>query len=175
MKKTITLLSLFSLFISCAQEVKLDKLPLEEKFTHIDGKEYTFKNILEKHEGKTIFIDIWASWCSDCVKEIPNLKKFQELEGDVAYVMLSLDKSVSLWEKGVEKHELTADHYLFTNKWKESKFCEAIALDWIPRYMIVGKDGAIKMFKAVNFEDKKIKKVIEGDKSENNTVPTLKF
>ena len=37
-----------------------------------------FQNILLKHQGKKILIDIWASWCRDCVVTLPELKKLQQ-------------------------------------------------------------------------------------------------
>jgi thiol-disulfide isomerase/thioredoxin len=29
---------------------------------------------LKKYKGKTLVIEVWASWCGDCVKAMPKLK-----------------------------------------------------------------------------------------------------
>ena len=151
--------------MSCAQEkTTFDEIALTEKFEQLNGDEISFKSILDKHKGKTIFIDIWASWCHDCVGSLPDFKKLQAKEKEVVYVMLSLDKTAEAWKKGLKKHELSGEQYLFTKKWKESDFCSSIKLDWIPRYLIVGKDGTVKMYKAIKVKSKKIKKVIKADK-----------
>ncbi|MEE9349597.1 MAG: thioredoxin-like domain-containing protein [Flavobacteriaceae bacterium] len=166
MKHLLFVLLLSIAITSCAQETKtnFDAIDLAEIFIDQKGSKIPFEEILAKYEGKTVFIDIWASWCSDCVKSIPELKELQAKEKEVVYVMLSLDKSKEKWQIGIEKHNLQAEHYLFVNKWKESKFCESIALDWIPRYIIVSKDGSIKMYKAIKIKDKKISKAIKEDK-----------
>jgi len=163
--KTIIFVITILLILSCKEEkTTFDNVALNETFVQKNGEKIQFKDILKKNEGKTIFIDIWASWCSDCVAGIPEFKKLQAEEKEVTYVMLSLDKTEDLWEAGIKKHKLEAQHYLFTKKWKESGFCKSIDLDWIPRYMIVGKDGAIKMYKAIKLEDKAIKNTIKEDK-----------
>ena len=157
----ITILLLTTLSVFSQEKTQYDEVALNEVFINIKGEEIQFKDILAKHKGKTIFVDIWASWCSDCVRGIPKLKKLQKTEQDVVYVLLSLDKNVKLWETGLEKHQLEAEHYLFTKKWKQSPFCKSIDLDWIPRYMIVGKDGTIKLYKAIEFKDENIIKKIK--------------
>lgn len=163
--KLVTLIFLIVTLLSCAQEkTKFDEVALNETFTNLKGEQISFQKIINQYKGKTIFIDIWASWCSDCVASIPDLKKMQAEEKEVVYLMLSLDKTFDAWKKGIEKHQLKAAHYLITKGWKPSDFCKSINLDWIPRYMIVGKDGSIKMNKAIKFKDKKIIKTIKEDK-----------
>lgn len=168
MKKLLILIAFITLNSFAQDKTTFIKPALDENFISFEGNRVAFKDILAKHKGKTIFIDIWASWCSDCVGSIPKLKELQKTESDVVYVMLSLDKSIDLWKKGINMYQLKADHYLFTKKWKKSNFCASIGLDWIPRYMIVGKDGNIKMYKAIEFSDTKIKQTIKQDKNVNS-------
>ncbi len=163
--RTILFITTLHFLLSCeGQKTTFDEIALEEIFTQTDESQIQFKEILEKNKGKTIFIDIWASWCSDCVAGIPELKKLQAKEKELEYVLLSLDKTKEAWKDGIKKHQLVGQHYLFTKKWKQSKFCESINLDWIPRYIIVGKNGTIKMYKATKISDKTIQKTINEDK-----------
>jgi len=165
MKKLLLLfIALVTLNSFSQDKTTYDKVALNEVFISQKGEEIQFKEILDKYKGQTIFIDIWASWCSDCVGSIPKLKILQLESKEVVYVMLSLDKTPELWKKGLEKHKLEGEHYLFTKKWKQSDFCKSITLDWIPRYMIVGKDGTIKMYKAIEINDEKIMKAFKEDK-----------
>lgn len=169
MKKLLVVLLIITSSIFAQDKTQFETVALEEFFVNENGEFVQFKDILAKHKGKTIFIDIWASWCHDCVGSFPELKKLKQREKEVIYVMLSLDKTKKLWQKGIEKYNLKADHYLFTKKWKkDSKFCKYIALDWIPRYMIVGKDGTIKMHKAIKLSDENVKKYIAADRLKNN-------
>lgn len=163
MKKIIILLLSISLS-SCAQKVTFDEEGLNETFTSLNGDAIPFKTILEKHKGKTIFIDVWASWCSDCIKDMPKVKELQTEENDVVYLKLSLDKNINAWKNGIEKFKVKGEHYLIDKGWKPSKFCNSIDLNWIPRYMVIGKDGEIKMYKATKITDKAIKRTIKADK-----------
>ncbi len=163
MKKTITLLLIITLS-SCAQKTTFDEIALNETFTNIEGEQIVFKDILAKHKGKTILIDIWASWCGDCIKDMPTMHKLQEEEPDVVYLKLSVDRNIEEWKTGIKKFKVTGEHYLIHKGWKKSDFCNSIKASWIPRYMIIGKDGEIKMYIAKKITSKKIKRIIKEDK-----------
>lgn len=126
---------------------------LNKNFTSLEGTEITFKNILKANEGKTIVIDIWASWCPDCIKGIPSIEKMQEQFPDVAYVFLSLDKTPEAWKEAIEKYKLKGSHY-YLNEKMSGEFGKSIDLDWIPRYIIVNKEGKIVDYKSIAADDK---------------------
>lgn len=48
---------------------------------------------LSDFEGKTIFINFWATWCPPCIAEMPNIQRlYNEVENeDIVFVMASLD------------------------------------------------------------------------------------
>jgi thiol-disulfide isomerase/thioredoxin len=163
MKKLLILLLVVT-FTSCAQKTAFDDVALNETFTNLQGKQIPFKNILEKHKGKTIFIEIWASWCSDCVGDLPKVKLLEKEETEVVYIKLSLDKTFESWKAGLKRFNVDGENYFINKGWKPSEFCGSIGLNWIPRYMIVGKDGTIKMYKATKITDKTIRKTIKADK-----------
>ena len=76
---------------------------------------------------------------------------------------MSLDKKQSAWKRAIEKKNIKGDHYFIPSGWK-GDFASAIDLDWIPRYMVIGKDGKIKLYKAVKANDSRILEVIKADK-----------
>lgn len=48
---------------------------------------------LSEYAGKVIVINIWATWCGPCRKEIPEFMELQkEMEGDVQFVGVSVDE-----------------------------------------------------------------------------------
>lgn len=150
MRKLFYLLSVVLLNISCSNAQKTEFAPeaLSYKMITAEGSEMTFKSILKKHKGKTIVLEVWASWCSDCVKNMHKIKELQSNNPDLVYVFLSVDKTPEAWKKGIEKHEIKGEHYLISDGMKGT-FGKAIDLNWIPRYMIVDKKGKIALFKAV--------------------------
>lgn len=66
-------------------------LPKSIDFTLKDqyGKEHT----LSDYKGKTVFLNFWATWCSPCRAEMPDIQKIYETydqEGDDALVVLGV-------------------------------------------------------------------------------------
>ncbi len=145
--------------ISCgnAQKKEFSKDALKSKLTDTESKEITFKEILKKHKGKTIVIEFWASWCSDCVKAMPKVKEMQANNPNVVYIFISLDKTFDKWKAGIEKHELAGEHYWVNDeKGMKGAFGKSVDLDWIPRYMIINKKGQIELYRAIETDFEKI-------------------
>ncbi|MEN9488424.1 MAG: hypothetical protein RL494_689 [Bacteroidota bacterium] len=162
MKKILSILSLFLLNISCsnAQMTTFTPTALSDKLISRDGSEINLNRIILSHKDKTIVIEVWASWCSDCVKNMPNIKKLQETHTNADFVFLSCDKSMDAWAKGIEKHELKGDHYLIPDGMKGT-FAKAIDLNWIPRYIIVDKTGKIALYNAIETDFEKINTLLK--------------
>ena len=157
MKKTTYLLILLISVFSCKTETPttFSEEALNDTFITLNGNSIPFKEILEAHKGKTIVIDVWASWCSDCIKGMPKVKALQSNFKDVEYIFLSLDKNQEAWKKGIKKYDVKGEHYFMQSDWK-GPFGTFVELDWIPRYMIVDANGKIKVFKAIEADDNKL-------------------
>ncbi len=153
MRKLLAYSMMILIAISCvnAQKKDFSSKALQESLLSFDGNQIAFKEILKKHKGKTIVIECWASWCSDCVKAMPKVKELQANHSDVAFVFISMDKTPEKWKIGIEKHELVGDHYM-ANDGMKGVFGTAIDLDWIPRYIIVNPNGKIALYRAVETE-----------------------
>jgi len=145
-------------FLSCKgqEPTSFSDAALTDSFINLQGEEVTFKNVLEAYKGQTIVIDIWASWCKDCIGGMPKVKVLQQAHQEVVYIFLSLDKNQEAWKRGIEKYDVNGHHYFIKSGWK-GDFGTFVDLDWIPRYMVIDKEGNIKVFKAVEADDKKIK------------------
>lgn len=156
MKKTLILFFAFASF-SCSQAQKnsFSKEALSETLLSFDGNQVAFKDILEKYKGKTLVIEVWASWCGDCVKAMPKIKELQTNNPDVTYVFISMDKTVENWKIGITKYEIKGDHYMANDQMK-GVFAKAIDLDWIPRYIIIDKTGKIVLYRAIETDFEKI-------------------
>lgn len=162
MKKIIPLLIaliLCSCSNSTAQKNKFSKEALKETLLTPDGNQVAFQDIIKKAKGKTTVIEIWASWCGDCVKAMPKIKELQAKNPDVAYVFISMDKTADKWKIGIEKHELKGDHYMANDQMK-GVFGTAIDLDWIPRYIILDKTGKIVLYRAIETDFDKINETL---------------
>ena len=161
MKKIFALLITFAI-ASCtnAQKTSFSEEALKQTLLTTNGSQVAFQEILKKYKGKTLVIEIWASWCSDCVKAMPKIKELQANNPDVAYVFISMDKTVENWKIGIEKHELKGEHFMANDQMK-GVFGKAIDLDWIPRYIIIDKTGKIVLYRAIETDFEKINSTIK--------------
>ena len=159
MRKLFFTFFLGSTLLNCQSEslTSFSEAALNDEFISLSDERVSFSTVLEKHKGKTIFVDVWASWCKDCLKAIPKFKELQNEFPEMAYVHLSLDKSLSAWKKGIQKHKLKGDHYFMQSGWK-GPMGTFLDLDWIPRYMIVDASGKIVVYKAIKTKDKNLRK-----------------
>lgn len=161
MKQFILLFASALLLVSCEAQPKKEfsKEALENVMTSKENQPITFQEIIDQYKGKTVFIDVWASWCSDCVGGMPKVKALQETHPELVYLFISMDKNYEAWIKGIEKYEVNGEHYL-TSDGMKGVFGKSIDLDWIPRYMIIDKDGNIALYKVIEADDTKIEETL---------------
>lgn len=160
MKKIVAIVTLLFSFWSCEAQTEFSKETLKTSFKDKDNKTLTFKQILKKYKGKTIFIEVWASWCPDCVKALPEVKKLKETYGEnVVFLNLSCDKTYEKWLAGMEKFQVEGENYLIPDGMKGA-FGKSINLDWIPRYMVIDKNGKIALFRAIEKDFDKINETL---------------
>lgn len=162
MKKIISLLIVALSITSCsnAQETEFKKEALENVMSTTENKSITFQEILEKYKGQIVVVDVWASWCSDCIKGMPKVKTLQEQFPNATYLFISMDKNYEAWIKGIAKYDVKGEHYL-TSDGMKGIFGKAIKLDWIPRYMVIDREGKIALFKVIEADDSKLIETIK--------------
>lgn len=121
---------------------KSEELVLQD----LNGKQITLKQILEKHKGKVIYIDFWASWCAPCKYSMPYAKQLREeyRNRNIVFIYLAYNDEQEAWKNAVEKYEVSylAENYLILNP-KTSKFIVDYNIKTIPRYMLYSKNGEL--------------------------------
>jgi thiol-disulfide isomerase/thioredoxin len=96
--------------------------------------------------GRVYLLDVWATWCKDCIVELPALRAIHERFGPKGLTLLSIS---------VDEEQGTADRYRrvrepmpWTHAWAgvapdgEGPLA-ALEVAWLPTTMLVGKDGRI--------------------------------
>ncbi len=161
MKKSILFLFIGFVF-SCVSEKpkQFSKEVNLEMLIGLDNSKITLGEIIYNHKGKKILIDVWASWCKDCIIGFPKVKKIQKEFPDVVYLFLSADISNSSWKRAVKKYNLVGEHYNLPKGMNDGDFVDFINLGWIPRYMVIDEKGDITLFKATKVSDKNIRKAL---------------
>ncbi len=114
---------------------------------------------LESLKGKYVYIDVWATWCGPCRKEIPSLQKVEEqYHGkNIEFVSLSIDakKDYEKWKKFVDEKKLGGIQLIADNDWN-SKFVTDYAIEGIPRFILVDPNGNIVSADAPRPSDPKL-------------------
>lgn len=161
MKKTPIILFLFYGILSCGEApTNFSEAVLNDTFMMLDGDVIQFKDVLAKHEGKQVVINVWASWCKDCIVGMPDLIALQEEFKETDFVFLSVDRSQEIWKRSLKKYDLKGDHYFILDGQK-GVFGDFLNSNWIPRYMVIDKKGNIKLFKAKKATDNKLKETLQ--------------
>ncbi|MFY0603219.1 MAG: TlpA family protein disulfide reductase [Flavobacteriaceae bacterium] len=155
--KKILLLVILVTFFGCSLEKpsQFSKESLTENFISIEGKEISIGTILNQYKGKKVLINVWASWCKDCIVGLPNLKKLQEENPTVVYLFLSLDRNIMSWKSGLDRFDIKGEHY-FMKEGKKGAFGSFLNLWWVPRYVAVNEKSDITLYKATKITDKNI-------------------
>ncbi len=117
------------------------------------------KTSLESLKGKYVYIDVWATWCGPCRKEIPSLQSLEEkYHGkNIEFVSISIDtkKDYEKWKKFVEEKQLGGIQLFADNDWN-SKFVTDYAIEGIPRFILVDPNGNITSADAPRPSDPKL-------------------
>jgi thiol-disulfide isomerase/thioredoxin len=96
--------------------------------------------------GKYVYLDIWATWCAPCKKEIPFLKSLdKEYHGkNIVFVSISVDKqsAYETWKKMVKEEELGGVQLYADNNF-ESEFITEYGINAIPRFILLDPAGNI--------------------------------
>lgn len=133
---------------------------LKFKLVNLKDELVSLGQILEIHKGKIIVLDFWASWCRDCILDVPDSKIVKQKTKNTDFVYISLDKDKERWKKAIAYWNIKGDHYYLDDGW-ENELTKYIDLDWIPRYVVLDKTGVIIVPKALKIADKEIKAAVD--------------
>lgn len=104
----------------------------------LEGRKWTLKDF----RGKYVYIDMWATWCGPCKKEMPYFKELAESfkDAEIVFLGLSIDSDRSKWEDMLKKEE-HAGVQLYLGL--QSSFQKAYDIESIPRFLLIDKEGRV--------------------------------
>lgn len=101
-----------------------------------DGKTYSLSDL----KGKVVFLDVWATWCLPCIKEMPNILEYQKQYSNITFLFISIDKDLSQWKRFLNEHpENTAINLNSGN----SDFEKLYRVSGVPRQILIDNEGKI--------------------------------
>ena len=154
------LLNTLSKHIDLVNKLKAGQpFPALPALTDLNNKEVKYEQLPLK--GKLLFIDIWATYCPDCRKELPALEVLQQTyKGQpITFVSISVDRDKEAWKAMVKEKKLRGIHLYASSETKEL-FKELYDLRSIPRYMLIDEKGNIINANLPMPSDKNLKELI---------------
>ena len=123
-----------------------DKLPkpgeaaIDFRYPDRNGNEYA----LTDFKGKLVYVDVWATWCGPCVREIPHLinleKDYHDM--DIVFLSVSVDDNKEAWEKMLDDYNMGGVQIIGDKGW-QTGIMQSYAINGIPRFMLFNKEGNI--------------------------------
>ncbi len=122
---------------------KWDKAAVGKPSPDFKGEDISGKQMsLRDFRGKYVYIDMWATWCGPCQKEMPYLKTLEEkYRGrNITFVGLSVDADKAKWEARVKSGGLSGTQLYIG---RGTKFQSDYRISGIPRFILLDPNGRI--------------------------------
>ena len=99
---------------------------------------------LAEFQGKTVFMNLWATWCAPCLAEMPDIQDlYNETSNDVSFVMISRDRDEEKARDFIKKKG-----YNFPVYFQRSAMPEVFTTKSIPTTFVLSPDGRVTVKKS---------------------------
>jgi arsenite methyltransferase len=97
---------------------------------------------LADFKGKVVLLNFWASWCSACMGEFPQLKELFAKHGEQGLVIIgiSLDEEAKAFQDVVDKHGLAWPQ---VRDGKDGQIARLFNVHGTPAYYVLNREGKI--------------------------------
>ena len=111
-----------------------------------DG-EKIFRKIIEPYKVRTIYVDIWGTWCSPCKSNLKESWKVKEAlkDYDIVYLYLCNRSSEESWKNVIKEYNLTGDNCVHYNLPEDQQAAieRYVGISGYPTYKLIDKEGNI--------------------------------
>jgi cytochrome c biogenesis protein CcmG/thiol:disulfide interchange protein DsbE len=132
-----------------ARSMKDDLYPVEQgsaapNFTARVLGDTAHKTFNANYKGKVVILNVWATYCEPCKKEIPSLEALHQLYGDSGLKIVSVENDKSVSDDSVRKF-INAYHATFEVLRETSGALDnQYQTTGIPETFIIGPEGTIR-------------------------------
>lgn len=114
----------------------------------------SLRALLQGFRGKTLYVDIWASWCGPCKEQFAKKKTLENYiknkDIELLYISIDEDKNIENWQQDIQKYGLKG-HHIRANprllKEVQDQFGQ-FGILFLPTYGIVNRYGEVVEAKA---------------------------
>ena len=102
------------------------------------------RHSLSEMKGSYVVLDFWASWCPDCRKDIPEMKRLHDMYGQrIKFVSVSFDDKKDNWTRCIESNGMDWLHLSELKKWKSTDVSRLYNIKWIPAMYLIDRQGTV--------------------------------
>lgn len=112
-------------------------------------------------KGKIVYVDIWATWCRYCVLEIPYLNKLEKefKDKEIQFVSICKNDKKEYWRNMVNEQKIGGIQLFAPDN--NNLFFKEYAVQSVPRFILIDKEGKIIDSNAKRHSDPKLKEQLE--------------
>ena len=109
-----------------------------------DGNRCQLVDIVKSHQGKTLLIDFWASWCGICRMSTPDIKTLYDSldRAQCEVISVSCDEDEAAWSKAMQEDQMPWAQYRLTPEGYKSFFTQYQVIG-VPYYLLVNPQGKV--------------------------------
>lgn len=91
-------------------------------------------------QGKPVVMNIWASWCPPCHREMPHLLAAEQQYSDVRFMLVNLQENRATVQEYLRKHQLHFGHVLLDTRGDVASYYGA---QGVPATLFFNADGTL--------------------------------
>ena len=102
---------------------------------------------IDDFRGRCVVLDFWATWCGDCRKDLPEMKKLYsqyDIQG-VEFIGISFDTEPEVLQNFMDKEQIRWRVISEMKKMKETKMAKEYHIQWIPTMYLLDTEGRIML------------------------------
>lgn len=114
---------------------------------------------LRSFKGKYVYIDLWASWCVPCIKEVPFLQQLEKdyASANITFLSLTLDENKAAWKRKMQELNMHGNQLDAA----ASGLDKLLNVTGIPQFILYDAEGKLVLLNAPRPSSKELRVILD--------------